>query len=100
MFSRSEFIDRDVENPSGLLQPLLVQRMDSAFLLLGRIGWRMKFQEYLKVEVGLRLFLPVSPFSHPHFGYRDEGGGVTPTGRAYGGEELCRMVTGYLQGSF
>jgi hypothetical protein len=42
----------------------------------------------------------VSPFQAPHFRYYEEAGGVTIHGQQYGGMELARMVTGYLQGSF
>jgi hypothetical protein len=33
-------------------------------------------------------------------GYYEAGGGISPTGKRYGGEELNRVVIGYLQGSF
>jgi hypothetical protein len=100
LHSRSDFYDRDVQNPAGLLQPLLSRHMDTAVLLLARLGWRRRFCDRFALEAGVRLFLPLSPFSAPHFRYRDEGGGITLGGRPYGGEELCRVVTGYLQGSF
>jgi hypothetical protein len=53
-----------------------------------------------QLESGVRVFLPVSPFSAPHFRYRDKGGGVSPTGAHYGCEYLDRILVVYLQGSF
>jgi hypothetical protein len=34
------------------------------------------------------------------FRYYEVGGGITPAGKRYGGEELHRLATAYLQGSF
>ena len=97
---RSEFQDRAVSNPAGLFEPYLVKRMDHVFLLLGKLGWKWASTGGFDIEVGVKLFLPVSPFSAPHFRYHEKGGGVTPMGVTYGGMQLGRMVTGYLQGSF
>jgi iron complex outermembrane receptor protein len=98
-FYRSEFWDKSVENPDGLLEPVLEKHLDDAILVLARIGWGIPLSGGLEMEVGARLFLPV-PFSPPYFRYREEGGGVTPEGIQYGGQELRRVVSGYLQGSF
>jgi iron complex outermembrane receptor protein len=97
-FSRSEFWDNSVENPAGLLEPVLRRHLDQVMLVLARIGWRIPMSG-LDLEMGAKLFLPVS-FSSPYFRYREEGGGVTPGGIQYGGEELSRVVSGYIQGSF
>ncbi len=97
---RSEFSDRVVTNPEGLFSPWLAQKMDNVFLVLGRLGWRWLAERGFKLEVGVKLFLPVSPFSPPHFRYYEKGGGVTLDGRTYGGVQLARMVTAYLQGSY
>ena len=97
-FSRSEMWDDSVENPAGLLEPVLKEHMDQIMLVLARIGWRIPLSG-LDLEMGAKLFLPVS-FSPLRFRYREEGGGVTPGGIQYGGEELRRVVSGYLQGSF
>jgi hypothetical protein len=98
-FSRSGFWDRFVENPSGLLEPPLERYLDHYVLLLSKLGWKLPVAPNLEVEAGVKLFLPIN-FSAPHFRYRERGGGVTPQGRKYGGEELARMVIAYLQGSY
>jgi iron complex outermembrane receptor protein len=99
-FSRSEFLDYAVENPAGLLEPTLEQHMDNVLLVLGKLGWQWEYTQGVKIEAGVKLLLPVSPFSGPLFKHSEKGGGITATGMKYGGQELCRMVTGYLQGSF
>jgi iron complex outermembrane receptor protein len=99
-YSRSEFWDTNIENPEGLLEEMLTQHRDNVLLLLGKIGWRWETLTGYQMETGVKLFLPVSPFSKPHFRYYEKGGGISPTGVRYGGQELARMVTGYLQGSF
>ncbi len=98
-FSRSEVWYHSLENPSGLLEPLLTQHVDHVILFLGRLGWRFDLRSF-EVEAGVKLFLPVSPFSAPHFGYFEIAGGVTPMGQPFGAAQLARMVTAYLQGSF
>jgi hypothetical protein len=52
------------------------------------------------MEAGVKLFLPFSPFPGPLFRYHERGGGETPFGKYYGGEQLTRAVTAYLQGHF
>jgi iron complex outermembrane receptor protein len=99
-FSRSEFWNRWGENPAGVLEPMKITHMENAFLVLARLGWRWAISSGVEMEIGAKLFLPVSPFSPPYFRYRDEAGGVTASGVKYGGDELRRMVTTYLQGSF
>jgi hypothetical protein len=99
LFSRSDFTDRSVDNPGGLLQPRLAERMDDVFLVLARIGWRFA-SGGVEMEAGLKLFLPVSPFNAPYFRYYEKGGGTAVDGTPYGGFELARMLTGYLRGSF
>ncbi len=88
------------QNPAGLLEPMQSMEMDSVFLLLSKIGWRWEPVAGYKMEAGVKLFLPVSPFSAPHFRYYEKGGGISNTGMWYGGQQLTRTVTGYLQGSF
>jgi outer membrane receptor protein involved in Fe transport len=102
VFSRSEFTDQVVANPAGILEPKFSQHMDHVFLAMGKLGYRWKVPAGvdLQMEAGMKLFLPISPFGDYLFRYREVGGVWTETGQNYGGEELRRMVTGYLQGSF
>jgi hypothetical protein len=99
-FTRSEFWDLNVDNPSGILEPLLHQHMDNVILLIGKLGRRFELGEDTRMEIGLRLFLPISPFSPPYFRYYESGGGIAQSGRKYGAEQLGRVLTGYLEGSF
>ncbi len=99
-FSRSEYWNRAVGNPGGMLLEPFKIKLKNAFLVLAKLGWKVAPAEEIELEAGLKLFLPVSPFSAAHFRYFEEAGGITPTGQQYGGLELARMVTGYLQGSF
>jgi iron complex outermembrane receptor protein len=94
---RGEFNDTGVLNPAGLFEPLLEQHMDPVFLVLAKLGWKWRVAGGIDIEAGVKLFLPVSK---PHFAYYEKGGGVTAMGVPYGGMQLARMVTGYLQGSF
>jgi len=100
LFSRSEFADDGVENPAGLLTPRLKLHVDNTFMILGKIGWLWKLDHLLDIEVGVKLFLPFSPFSGDLFSYYEDPGGVTPDGTYYGGQKLRRVLTTYLQGSF
>jgi outer membrane receptor protein involved in Fe transport len=100
VFTRSEFWDRWVYNPDGMLEDILHQHLDNVALVLGKLGWRFRTALGVELEAGVKLFLPVSPFSSPHFNYRDKGGGLTHSGGGYGGNLLGRMVTGYLEGTF
>ncbi|HUU00868.1 MAG TPA: TonB-dependent receptor [Myxococcota bacterium] len=100
LFSRSEFTLSGISNPKGLMEDFLVQHMQNVFLLVGRLGWKWSGGNDLQLETGIKLFLPVSPFEAPHFRYYDLGGGITPEGVRYGGQELMRLVTIYFQGSF
>jgi hypothetical protein len=98
--SRSEFSDSGVENPNGILVPRLTMRMDNTMLVLAKLGWLWKLDHLLDVEVGVKLFLPLSPFSGDLFRSYEDPGGVTPDERYYGGQKLRRVLTTYLQGSF
>jgi iron complex outermembrane receptor protein len=98
-FSRSEVLHTSVENPGGMLEPLQTQHIDHVILLLGRIGWRFELDDQVKLEVGGKLFLPISPFSGRLFQYYEAGGGTTAAGRNYGAQLLTRMVLVYLEGS-
>ena len=98
-FSRSRFTDISVPNPAGLMEDILRMRLDDSLLLLGKLAWRWEIPAGVALETGVKLFLPLdlSDFS---IGYNEVGGGISPTGKVYGGEDLARMVTAYLQGSF
>lgn len=99
-FSRSEFWDRWVTNPDGILEPFVADHLDNVVLVMGRLGWRLILSETVGMEVGLKLFLPVSPFSEPIFRFRERGGGFDSKGVNFGGDQLRRMITGYVEGSF
>jgi hypothetical protein len=99
-FSRSKFEAGGVPNPAGLLEKGRHAQMNIAVLVLGKLGWRVGLPHGVKLETGLKLFLPVSPFESPYFRYNEVGGTRTPMGELYGGDLLRRMVTAYLQGSF
>jgi hypothetical protein len=92
-FTRSEFWDRSVENPAGLLAPALQVHMGNVLLLLGRLGYRLMLGEGVLLEAGVKLFLPLPR-------YWDKGGTWTTTGTSFGGDLLGRSVLGYLQGSY
>jgi len=98
-FTRSSFIDPAVEKPGGLLEGLQDLKMGNDLLVMGKLGWRMKMEGGVLLETGVRLLLPVS-FSAPYFHYYEKGGGITADGLRYGGQELRRVVTVYLKGSF
>jgi hypothetical protein len=98
--TRSEFWDRSVQNPTGLFYPYLSQHMDNVGLLLARAGWRWLALQGIELEAGLKLFLPISPFSAPHFSYYEKGGSLEADGSVYGGMPLQRVVSAYLHGSY
>jgi hypothetical protein len=100
VFARSEFSDNSVENPEGLLAPPLTEQVDNVFLFMGKLGYEWITTQGLEFEIGAKLFLPFSPFSGELFRYYEDLGGITPDGRYYGGQQLRRIVVGYLQGSF
>jgi len=99
-FSRSGFLDWGLNNPEGLLEPLLMMEHKPVVLVLARLGWAGKLASGQEIELGARLFLPVSPFRDPLFNYFERGGGFTATGEHYGGDLLGRMLTLYLRGEF
>jgi hypothetical protein len=100
IFGRSEITEINVENPEGLFAPMLTRHVDHVFLAIGKLGYRWPTSEGLEMEIGAKLFLPVSPFSGSLFRFYEDPGGVTPDGTLYGGEELRRMLVGYVKGSF
>ena len=100
LFSRSDIVDTDVESPQGALAPSLTMHLDHAMLFLGKLGYRWKTDQNVRIDTGLKLFLPFSPFSGPLFRYYEDPGGESARGRFYGGQQLRRILTAYLQGSF
>jgi hypothetical protein len=100
-FYRSAVRLKHLPNPSGLLQPLLINNEDmpTALLLIARLGWTTSPGRNVDIEMGIKLFMPIS-FSSPHFHYREGPGWEFPTVGSFGAQEMGRMVTGYLQGSF
>ena len=99
LFTRSDF-RANIPSPAGLMEPAVWIRSDNVLLVLGKLGWKWTSADGLGMEAGAKLFMPVSPFSAPHFRYYEKLGGVTAEGTPYGGDLLRRMVTVYLQGSF
>jgi hypothetical protein len=99
-FSRSEIWYRAVENPAGLLQPMLGKYADHVIVVFSRLGWGFNTGGHIDVEAGVKLQLPIAPFSSPHFRFYECGGGVTPRGKIYGAVPLARLVTAYVEGSF
>jgi hypothetical protein len=91
---------RGVENPGGLLQPLLDKHVDHVIIVFSRLGWKFSAGGRFDLETGVKLQLPISPFSSPHFRYYECGGGITPQGKIYGSVPLARIVTAYVEGSF
>ena len=100
LFTRSGFLDTAVENPSGLLEPLIIQKLETIFLVMGKLGWRWTSSLGFNLETGCQLFLPISPFQSPHFRYFERGGGFTADGTHYGGDQLRQMLSVYVLGSF
>jgi iron complex outermembrane receptor protein len=100
MFTRSGFVASGITNPDGIMAPSLSREVEHEMLVMGKFGWKFAFPQGAELETGLMLFLPVSPFAPPYFHYREFGGGVTPDGRTYGSDQLRRVITAYLQGSF
>ena len=100
LFSRSDLVDNDVESPQGALAPSLTMHLDHIMLFMGKLGYRWQTDDDVRIETGLKLFLPFSPFSGPLFQYYEDPGGESVHGRFYGGQQLRRILTAYLQGSF
>jgi len=99
LHSRSSLTDTAVTNPDGIMEPFLIKRIPDVVLAIGRLGWDFELGP-ARLETGLKLFLPISPFEEPYFRYYSRGGGETPFGQHYCGDQLGRLVSAYLQGSF
>jgi hypothetical protein len=68
--------------------------------LFGKLGWRWLSSSGITAETGIKLFVPMTPFGDPFFGYTEKASGINYRGENIAGEELKRMVVGYLEGSF
>lgn len=102
LFSRSKFSSRGSESgtPGSLLDVKTRVYYPSQGLLIGKLGWRWLSGAGIEMEAGTKVFLPVAPWGKNLFKIREVAGGVQDNGMPWGGEELERMVTFYLQGSF
>jgi len=104
VFTRSEFWDRLVENPEGGagLAPQVAVHSPNLALLLARLGYEWTIRPWVRLELGVTLFLPLAPLDDPQIGYYERLGGVTDTDPPlrYGGHRLPRIAKLYLQGTF
>ncbi len=98
--TRSEFTDRSVDSPDGVMAGYVTYEQPNVMLVLARLGYQLHLADGFSMEAGARLFLPVTPFGDAHVGYHERGGGITPDGRSYGGERLIRLLSLYLQGTY
>lgn len=96
--TRSEFWDRSVQNPRGMLYPAESQHLPSVGVILGRLGYHWQVDDDVHLEIGARFFLPID-FENFTFYYQGRGGGNTPDGYHYGGERLGRRVSFYVEGT-
>ena len=67
---------------------------------MGRLGWRLEPWAGFDLEAGVKVFLPISPSASPNDRYREAMGGWNQYGQSYAGEDLVRVVLGYMQGTF
>jgi iron complex outermembrane receptor protein len=100
VFVRSKFTDPTVENPAGMLEPVIQMEMKNQALFMGKLGWRFPAEWGLEFELGAKFLLPMSAGSGSLFSARERGGGISARGKLFGGHQLARQVIGYLQGSF
>ena len=96
--TRSEFRDRFVENPRGILYPAKAQHLPSVGVFLGSLGYRVQGAGDSMLEFGVRLYLPLT-FSDGSRHYQGRDGGVTADGYHFGGERLGRRLSLYLEGT-
>ena len=74
--------------------------MDNLALFIGKLGWRFPIERGFELELGAKMYLPVSGKSGSFFRTRERGGAISAKGRPFGGHQLARQVIGYFQGSF
>lgn len=100
-FYRTGF-SRRLGASQGMMElPYIVPvEMAEEIVVLGRLGWRLKPWAGFDLEAGMKVFLPVSPSASPHDRYNEAMGNWNQYGQHYAGEELARVVLGYVQGTF
>ena len=97
--TRSDFVRRDLVNPGGFMEPGITKKMEPFALIVGKIGWGFEFGG-ARMQSGIRLFVPVAPGGEYLFRYHEFPGGETHLGVRWGGDELQRMLTAYVEGTF
>ncbi len=102
LFSRSKFSSQTSESsaPGNLLEMKERVYYPNQMLFIGKLGWRWLSGAGIEMEAGTKLFLPFSPWAGELFRIREVAGGVQANGRPRGGEELGRLLSFYVQGSF
>lgn len=102
LFSRSRFSSQSSESsePGNLLEEKTRFYYPNQMLFIGKLGWRWLSGAGIEIEAGTKLFLPFSPWRGELFKIREVAGGVQANGRPWGGEELSRLLSFYVQGSF
>jgi hypothetical protein len=98
MFYRTSF-SRRLKTYRAFPELLQQIEMDDEILFLGRLGWKFEPWPGFDLEAGVKVFLPFSPSSGPHHRYREAMGGFSQFSQRYTGEELARVVMGYLLGN-
>jgi hypothetical protein len=99
-FSRSDFWDLRLQDPGELSESSNVIYMDNAVLIMGKLGWQWKDLKDIELEVGCKIFLPISLSGRFHFRFYEKGGWIAPDGEVHGGMELRRMFSVYLRGKY
>ncbi len=96
-FGRSRFSSGSINNPHGLLEPVLEQALGNMLLCMGRLGFRWRFPR-VEFETGLKLALPID-LSTGRLRFYEHGGGITSAGLRYGGSEWKTTLLVYLTAS-
>jgi len=100
-FYRTGF-SRRMEASQGMMEPLYIVpvEMGEEIVVMGRLGWRLEPWAGFDLEAGVKVLLPVSPSASPHDRCREAMGNWNQYGQQFTGEELARVVLGYVQGTF
>ncbi len=79
----------------------IVQTMGNDFLLVGRLGYRLTWDNERALEAGINVRTPIGPPFREYAGLPIlEPDSYSVTGSDWAGEKLVRLVTFYLRGSF